>query len=94
MFAGKAGTYPREAPMALPINTRLGCEGLPGTNTSLLRKSVNYGHNKFYSTGPRVKVIVSDKLTTVLILAVVKVSKFVPAATNQYDFVTSGSKIA
>jgi hypothetical protein len=85
MFAGKAGTYPSEAPMALHINskhhTRLRRIAW-GKHSNLLRKSVNYGRNKFYSTGPRVKVIVSDKLTPVLILAVVKVSRFVPAATN------------
>jgi hypothetical protein len=40
MFAGKA------------TNIILGWKGLLGTNTSLLQKSVNYGRNTFYSTGP------------------------------------------
>jgi hypothetical protein len=39
-------------PLALPENIRLGWRGLPGTNTSLLRKSVNYGRKKFYNTVP------------------------------------------
>ncbi len=57
----RPGTYPKvehlkgaslgQAP-ALPTNTRLGWKGLPGTNTSLLQKSINYDHNKFYDTGP------------------------------------------
>ncbi len=38
--------------MTLPANIRPGWKGLPGTNTCLLRKSVNYGRNKFYSAGP------------------------------------------
>ncbi len=42
MFVGKA----------IHGNIRLGWRGLPGTNTSLLRKSENYGHKKFYSTDP------------------------------------------
>ncbi len=37
MFAGKAGAYPsaplQDRPLALPTNIRLGCRGLPGTNT-------------------------------------------------------------
>jgi hypothetical protein len=37
---------------ALPENTRLGWKGLPGKNTSLLGKFVNYDRKKFYSTGP------------------------------------------
>ncbi len=37
---------------ALPTNIKLGKKSLAGTNTGLLRKSVNYGRNKFYSTGP------------------------------------------
>jgi hypothetical protein len=36
--------------LALPANTRLGWKGWPGTNTSLLWKSVNYGCIKFYDT--------------------------------------------
>jgi len=36
----------------VPTNNRLGWKGLPGKNTSLLQKSVNYGNKKFYSTGP------------------------------------------
>ncbi len=62
VFAGKARAYPGEAPapfrcplyarlLDLLANTRLDRKGLPGTNTSLLRKSVNYGRNKFCSTG-------------------------------------------
>jgi hypothetical protein len=39
--------------VALPTNIKLGWKGLPGTSTSLLQKSVNYGCKKFYSTGPR-----------------------------------------
>jgi hypothetical protein len=31
-------------------NIRLGWKGLPGKNTSLLQKSVNYSRKKFYST--------------------------------------------
>jgi hypothetical protein len=38
MFAGKAGA--------------LGLNGLPGTNTGLLRKSVNYSCKKFYRIVP------------------------------------------
>jgi len=42
MFAGKAGAYPIEAPLSVPLegrllasatNIRLGWRGLPGTNT-------------------------------------------------------------
>ena len=44
--------------MALPANIRLGWEGVPGTNTlAYYKKSVNYGHTKFDSTGPIVFVI-------------------------------------
>jgi hypothetical protein len=40
--------------LALPSYTRLGWKGLPGDkHSSLLRKSVNYGRNKGYDTGPR-----------------------------------------
>jgi hypothetical protein len=39
--------------VALPTNIKLGWKGLPGTSTSLLQKSVNYGCKSFYSTGPR-----------------------------------------
>ncbi len=61
MFVGKAGAYLSEAfsgaPLygrflAPPTNIKLSWRGLPGTNTSLLRKSVNYGRKKFYSRGP------------------------------------------
>jgi hypothetical protein len=37
---------------ALPPKIRLGWKGLPGTNTRLLQKSINYGRNKFCSIGP------------------------------------------
>ncbi len=37
---------------SLPNYIRQGWRGLPGRNTSLLRKSVNYGSKFFYSTGP------------------------------------------
>jgi hypothetical protein len=43
MFAGKAGAYPSEAPLKLAKDK----------HSILLRKSVNYGRKKFYSTGPR-----------------------------------------
>jgi len=58
----RPGAYPRVEhlkgaslglSLALPANIRLGWKGLPGPNTSLLRKSVNCGCKKFYSTGPR-----------------------------------------
>ncbi len=40
-------------PLALPTNIKLGWKSLPVTNTFILiRKSVNYGCNEFYSTGP------------------------------------------
>jgi hypothetical protein len=44
MFAGKARAYPSEAPFR--------CSTL-GTAPGLLRKSINYGHKKIYSSGPR-----------------------------------------
>jgi hypothetical protein len=31
---------------------RIGFKSLPGTNTSLFQKFVNYGQNKFYNIGP------------------------------------------
>jgi hypothetical protein len=40
---------------ASPPNIRLGWKSLPGTNTSLLGKSVCYSRKKFYSTCPRKK---------------------------------------
>jgi hypothetical protein len=40
--------------LASPTNIRLGWKGKPGTNTSLLQNSVNYGRKKFYITGCRV----------------------------------------
>ncbi len=33
--------------LTLPTHIRLGWKGLPGTNTSLFQKSVNYGSKKF-----------------------------------------------
>ncbi len=38
--------------LASPTNIRLGWKGFPEANTSFLRKSVNYGHKKFYSASP------------------------------------------
>jgi hypothetical protein len=37
-----------------PISGRPGWKSLPGTNTisRLIRKSINYGHKKFYKIGP------------------------------------------
>jgi len=63
MFVGKAGAYPSEKHLsdatrkgrllASPTNIRQGWIGLPEKKKpSLLRKSVNYGRKKFYSTGP------------------------------------------
>jgi len=62
MFVRKAGAYPsgatKEAPltsrlMALYTNIRLGWKGLPGTKqSSLLRKSVNYGRKSFVTLVP------------------------------------------
>jgi len=37
---------------------------LPGTNFSLLQKSVNFSHKKFYSTGPRNVAIWSEAATS------------------------------
>jgi hypothetical protein len=45
MFVGK--------PLASPANIELGWKGLSGTNTSLLRKSVNYSRKKFHMIGPQ-----------------------------------------
>jgi hypothetical protein len=36
---------------ALTENIGLGWKGLPAANTSVERKSLNYGSKKFYSTG-------------------------------------------
>ncbi len=36
---------------ALPANVRLGCNGSPGLNMSLLRTYVNYDRKKFYKIG-------------------------------------------
>jgi hypothetical protein len=36
----------------LSRNTRLGCKGLPVTNTLLITETVNYGRNEIYDTGP------------------------------------------
>ncbi len=58
VFGGKAEAYPSEAPFRCstvgqaPSLTHKHWKGLPGTNTSLSRKSVNYGRYKFYDTGP------------------------------------------
>jgi hypothetical protein len=45
-FVGKAGAYPREAPLRLDRLAR-------DKHSSLLLKSVNYGLKRFYSTGPQ-----------------------------------------
>ncbi len=62
VFAGKAETYPSDAP--LKCSTLGSAPGLThkyktrlerlarDKHSSLLRKSVNYGSKKFYSTGP------------------------------------------
>ncbi len=50
------GANPIQVFMAVVfVKTYSACplKGLPGTITSLLRKSVNYGRKKFYSAGPR-----------------------------------------
>jgi hypothetical protein len=40
--------------LALPTKIRLGWQYLPETNTLTdYKKSVNYGHKKFYNFGPR-----------------------------------------
>ncbi len=58
------GAYPRvehqkdaslRFSLVLPANIRLGWKGLLGTNTGLLRKSVNYISKKFDNIGPRLK---------------------------------------
>jgi hypothetical protein len=36
----------------LSLNTRLGWKHSPGTNTPAITETVNYGHNRFYDTGP------------------------------------------
>jgi hypothetical protein len=53
----KAKAYQNEALwgrlLTLPIKTRLGWKGLPGTNTlALLIKIENYDRKKFYKIGP------------------------------------------
>jgi hypothetical protein len=53
MFAGKAGAYLSEAsfrpyPQIIDLLEKLTSE----KDSSVLRKSVNYSHKKFYSTGP------------------------------------------
>ncbi len=45
VFAGKAGAYPRVDHLS----------GSMDKHSSLLRKSVNYGRNMFFDTGPRFK---------------------------------------
>jgi len=35
---------------------------LPGTNTNLLHKSVNYGRKKFYNIWPRLEKLIRDAL--------------------------------
>jgi hypothetical protein len=51
VFVGKS-LLKRRTFQVLHSNTRLDCKGLLTTNTSLLRKSINYGRYKFYDTGP------------------------------------------
>ncbi len=57
MFAGKARAYPSGAPerlhTGLPRKHWTGLEKLArDKHSSLLGKSVNYGRNEFYRTGP------------------------------------------
>jgi hypothetical protein len=63
VFAGKAGAYPSKAPsrcftlgetpsLTHKYQTRLK-RLARDKHSSLSRKSVNYGRNKFYDTGPR-----------------------------------------
>jgi hypothetical protein len=55
MFADKARAYTSEPSfryVALPTNIRLGWKSLPGTNSSLLRKFVNYVRKTFYNIDP------------------------------------------
>ncbi len=59
MFVGKARAYLSEAPerdfslgqASALTKIRLARKSLPGTNTSLLRKFINYGRKRFYSIG-------------------------------------------
>jgi len=51
-FVGEAGAYPSEAP-GLTHKQYSRLKSLArDKHSSLLRKSVNYGRKKFYSTGP------------------------------------------
>jgi hypothetical protein len=54
---------------------RLGLERLPGTNTSILRKVVNYGHKKFYNIGPTGKDLINT-LNPVACGVDIKLSQF------------------
>ncbi len=65
IVCGKAGAYPSEAPfrlLASPTNIGLGRKCLKGTNTSLLRKFVNYGRKKFCRIGSRRVFFTSSNL--------------------------------
>jgi hypothetical protein len=66
----RPGAYHRKEPLkssligqapALPTNIRQGWKGLPGTNTSLLQKSVNYGCKKFMTLGSDRKLPLLEK---------------------------------
>ncbi len=55
VFVSDAGAYPSEAPSrpeALTTNIRLGWKSLPGTNTNLLEKLINYGCKNFITYSP------------------------------------------
>jgi hypothetical protein len=57
VFVGKTRACPIDAPLygkplALPTNSRLDWNGLPGTNTSLSQKFVNYGQKSFITLVP------------------------------------------
>ncbi len=51
MFVGKARSLPQSASLTRKHSTRLERIAID-KHSSLLRKSVNYGRKKFYSTGP------------------------------------------
>jgi hypothetical protein len=55
MFVGKAGVCSSKALFDVTLKDGLLAlaTNLSGTNTSLLRKSVNYGRKKFHNIGPR-----------------------------------------
>ncbi len=46
-------------PLALPTSTRLGWKVCQGQTLAYYGNQLHYGHNKFYSTGPRLSLWVS-----------------------------------